>query len=675
MKKLSFIFITIILIAVLFFILELTLRLFGYGDSYPLAKIVQTDKGERYEINSDVTRRYFDLKDEIIPQAMNDRFDKQRRENSLRVICVGGSTTAGFPYDVNATFPFQLQFRLRNALLDHHVEVINLGISAVNSFTVLDLMPEILDLQPDVLIIYMGHNEFYGAYGAGSSQFLSNNRNLIFLHFFFKKNLRLYQLLENIIKSTGQFFSRPSENVSLMQTLARDREIRKTSDVYKMAAQNFSTNLNEIVSLAKEKEVKIFVSNLVSNLKDHQPFRSSFAKNINEQDTSFIKELLTKTKTELNDSLFNQAKSALKELFEIDTTYALSHFYAGKVSLLLADTLDALKHFEKARDYDVLRFRAPGFFNRVIKEIAKRNDVSFVDMEKIFKASSPSGIPGNNLFFEHLHPNFDGYRLMAQTFFEAMRKVQVISPPKPIVYQDTLLSPKNIKNILSGYRRQKGSVTDLDLEIGNLRNQVLTNRWPFLNTEEGFQIKSTIQPIIIGRLAYSFLKNEISWHEAHYQLAEYYIGQKDYMSAYHELRAVNLSFYENWVPHMKLGDLALLEENFAKAIQWYKSALDKNRQDQNLMIKLGQAYALAKQFDKSLQFLKMGLARDLKKPIFSDFQKANIYYFMALSYANKKNFKEAFNEVDNALKFNPQMSSAVKLKKQMTNYLSNESQK
>ena len=53
---------------------------------------------------------------------------------------------------------------------DKTVEVINLGISAVNSYTLFDQVDEIIEQKPDAILIYAGHNEFYGALGVGSNE-------------------------------------------------------------------------------------------------------------------------------------------------------------------------------------------------------------------------------------------------------------------------------------------------------------------------------------------------------------------------------------------------------------------------------------------------------------------------------------------------------------------------
>jgi lysophospholipase L1-like esterase len=56
---------------------------------------------------------------------------------------------------------------LRDVLPSDTVEVVNLGIAATNSYAILDFSREIIDQHPDAVMIYAGHNEYYGALGVG----------------------------------------------------------------------------------------------------------------------------------------------------------------------------------------------------------------------------------------------------------------------------------------------------------------------------------------------------------------------------------------------------------------------------------------------------------------------------------------------------------------------------
>ena len=45
-----------------------------------------------------------------------------------------------------------------------------------------------------------------------------------------------------------------------------------------------------------------------------------------------------------------------------------------------------------------------------------------VPMKAIFVDHLPCGLIGHNLILEHVHPNVDGYFLMADAFFSTMRQ-------------------------------------------------------------------------------------------------------------------------------------------------------------------------------------------------------------------------------------------------------------
>lgn len=77
---------------------------------------------------------------------------------ALRVVLFGGSNTEGFPYD-------WLDERLSEtaAAFGRDVEVINLGRRGYGSGRVRVLLPQALELDPDLLVVYSGHNEFVEA--------------------------------------------------------------------------------------------------------------------------------------------------------------------------------------------------------------------------------------------------------------------------------------------------------------------------------------------------------------------------------------------------------------------------------------------------------------------------------------------------------------------------------
>ena len=151
----------------------------------------------KYTINSNIGKKYFPSGD-FNPTTNGDEFDIQKKENTFRVFVLGGSSAEGFPFDPMGSFSRYIRRRLELVYPNTPVEVINLGMTAVNSYTVLDLLPGVLNQKPDLILIYAGHNEYYGALGVGSEQSFGSSRLLIKLMLNLN-NFKITQLVRNSI--------------------------------------------------------------------------------------------------------------------------------------------------------------------------------------------------------------------------------------------------------------------------------------------------------------------------------------------------------------------------------------------------------------------------------------------------------------------------------------------
>lgn len=90
----------------------------------------------------------------------------------------------------------------------------------------------------------------------------------------------------------------------------------------------------------------------------------------------------------------------------------------------------ARQHFALARDLDTLRFRADTDVNRIIREAAggrERDGVYLLDAEKEVRLPAAArGIPGDEMFYEHVHFRFEGNHAVAAAMF---RRVSELLPP------------------------------------------------------------------------------------------------------------------------------------------------------------------------------------------------------------------------------------------------------
>lgn len=87
-------------------------------------------------------------------------FLKEKPSGCYRIFSMGGSTTYGRPYDDRTSFSGWLREYLKVAATEHPWEVINAGGVSYASYRVALLMEELIQYEPDLFIIYTGHNEF-----------------------------------------------------------------------------------------------------------------------------------------------------------------------------------------------------------------------------------------------------------------------------------------------------------------------------------------------------------------------------------------------------------------------------------------------------------------------------------------------------------------------------------
>src|SRR6478672_11336249 len=150
-------------------VLELSLRLAHYGRYTSLFEPAAVLAGRYLQAGHEVAARFFP-NEQFPPSPPNDVFLAQKPARSFRLFPLGESSTAGFPYPPNAMFSREVADALRDVLPTDTVEVVNLGIAATNTYAIVDFVGEILDQHPDAVMIYAGHNEYYGALGVGSTE-------------------------------------------------------------------------------------------------------------------------------------------------------------------------------------------------------------------------------------------------------------------------------------------------------------------------------------------------------------------------------------------------------------------------------------------------------------------------------------------------------------------------
>jgi len=526
--------IALVLPVVVLFLLEMGLRIFHYG--YDTSLFIEYPRDPHYLVlNPNASRRYF-TDPAMAPTGNSEPFKKTKDENTCRIFILGESTTIGYPYFHNGSFHRWLQYRLTRTFPGRSFEIINLSVTAVNSYTVLGFAKELVDYQPDAVLIYSGHNEYYGTLGVASTSRLSGNRTLIRLMLALRR-LRLVQWLTNGYRKLTTLFrtDRTDSGGTLMQLMVADSHIPYGSAVYQRGLDQFQSNMDETLKLFSDRHIPVYISNLVSNEKDMKPLVS----------------------VEPSGNAAGQ--------------YAL-----GRLAYAHGDTGQARGYFTKAIDLDGLRFRAPTTINTVIARLCGTYpDAHLVDSYAEFGDWSAGHLIGNELLLEHVHPNLTGYALLSDAFYRELMKTHFFPAGSGRDTPTEITLRQLIKDM---------PITALDSLSGAYKIERLKRNWPF---NEGAPQDTSVNgsqhdtlPVVTNeqKLAYAVAFGKMRWEAAMDSLYAQYMAAGDLTRARTIMQAMTLEhpqddFYFDRAANLSgmLDDLQGAAYNFSQAFALHPS--------------------------------------------------------------------------------------------------------
>lgn len=195
-------------------------------------------------------------------------FRFKKPNNVYRVIALGESTTWGYINDDEHTWPRELE-RYLNEKYDGAVkfEVINAGVPGYNSLeSLINLTIRLLDLSPDMIIVYHAYNDLkangYSQSGCDYSLHRQNEGQVSIS--FLERNFRLGYLLFDIDRLN-----------KIRRILPRREGKFKRSDVVSSACVDaFKDNLRKMIRIAKAYKIEVILNTYAAsmtekNLQEH----------------------------------------------------------------------------------------------------------------------------------------------------------------------------------------------------------------------------------------------------------------------------------------------------------------------------------------------------------------------------------------------------------------------
>jgi Flp pilus assembly protein TadD len=391
----------------------------GFSSYAPLfVKRTMPGFGEIYETAPNKTR-WFN------PQ----RFPVHKAPGTTRVFCLGGSTTYGRPYDDRTSFSGWLREFLPSVDPTRRWEVINAGGISYASYRVARIMEELIEYEPDMFIVYSGHNEFLEQRTYDKMLRTPETiRNLATL----ASHLRTYSVLHDVTYEQSAVYER-SAILSTEVKAVLDRSVgpdayHRDDDMRDAILDHYQTSLMRMTFMAKRAGAKLILVTPASNIGDFSPFKAEPGPQANKPHIQKADSLKWIANQALEEEHYKRALAITEQALKFVSRDAQLLYAHGQALKNLGQPQEAHQALIKARDEDICPLRAITPIRKIVIEVAQEKETGLVDFVQIVREHSPDGIPGSELFLDHVHPTIEGNRILALALIKKMTDENIVTP-------------------------------------------------------------------------------------------------------------------------------------------------------------------------------------------------------------------------------------------------------
>lgn len=582
---------TLVVPLLLFAMIEISLKLFGVGTSFEYFREVEINGQAHYQENPDFADQFYPPSLNIGP--VENTFAKEHGSDLVRVYVLGGSAALGFPHK-NHGFDRLLAAQLRAALPSRQIEVINTAMTSVNSHVVYAVAKSIPKNSADFAVVLMGNNEVVGPYGPGTfnQNFLGNLSLIRGIQAL--KRTRIWQAMDDIFKSVSPTDDKQDLKWEGMQMFANNGvafDDPRMESVY----SHYEDNLASVVETLRSKNIHVVLSSVPVNLRHSAPFLSVHDSQLPPDQLDEWRELTRSGAQDADNSRWSDAITHFRAALDLDPAYADTHFRLATAYENTGNHDAAKTHYQKALDYDALRFRADSGINEIILNAAasiNENGFSFVDSAAAFEQASQPFQPGWNLLLEHVHYDFSGnHVLAAEVSRSIVNAVAANDDYQPLPAFDVA-------------RRVGFPNYDTVEEIKNLQGMIQHPPFPGQSNYTELQaflddkLRNVTNAIgsratVVGKRKAVTDRGLADW-KVHFELAVLYQRMRNRPAMYHHLNQIIELYPHNRETYMKLAEELSRDGRWREVIPHLEQSLYYARGDESKIAEtvnwLGTAY-------------------------------------------------------------------------------------
>lgn len=351
---------------------ELGLRLAGWGGYPAFFRIAgQLPSGASVAlVEPAATKPYFFANPTRPGYAEETNFLIPKPADTVRIFIVGESAAKGYPQPRNLSMASFLQALLGDAWPEKKVEVISLGTTAVASFPLVYLTREAVRYEPDLMVFYVGNNEFFGAYGVASINSFGTLPTWALPWMRALRGLAVVQAVEGVVRGKAD------ENRSLMEQMVGKTVIPADSPLRAAAARNLETHLGRMLDAVRAAGIPAVVCTTASNEAGLAPLG--------------------------------------------DGGEAATRFALAKKQAAAGDRPAARDSFLAARDLDTMPWRPISATEQSIRRAATERDMVLCDVAEVFRALSAEPATDWDLLDDHVHLSLRGQAEVARAIAASM---------------------------------------------------------------------------------------------------------------------------------------------------------------------------------------------------------------------------------------------------------------
>ena len=346
-----------------------------------------------------------------------DAFLSPKPAGTFRVFLVGASAAKGSPYMPPFTSACFLEEMLGDVWPERDVEVINLGTTAVASYPVLGMMTESLAYEPDLVVVYAGNNEYYGAYGVSSLHSAGRSPGMIRL-IRATRGMAIAQFIDARLRRepTG-------ENKALMEAMIGQAEIGADDPARAAATRNLGEFVGAMIDRCRARGVPVVVCTPPCSERNLAPLGGPAVVGASEEALTDLRRR-TGEIWELVERDPAAGEAAARALVAEHPDLATAHYLLGLALFAKARFDEAGAEFRLAVDLDPMPWRPPSASVAAIRGAAESRGAVLCDLQRAFREASPGGSVGWELMDDHVHPSLLGQELVARSIVRTLSGVE-----------------------------------------------------------------------------------------------------------------------------------------------------------------------------------------------------------------------------------------------------------